>query len=109
MRAKRYGWRDITIRFACDRTTAWRRWQRAIGMVVDQLNGVVYGVGFWRDLARVVGNPASIARRKAPATFSRFGHMVTLWSDQWRCDSESHGPRRKFLPKINAGAQAGAL
>jgi hypothetical protein len=28
MRAKRYGWRDITIRFACDRTTAWRRWQR---------------------------------------------------------------------------------
>jgi hypothetical protein len=25
MRAKRYGWRDITIRFACDRTTAWRR------------------------------------------------------------------------------------
>jgi hypothetical protein len=30
MRAKRYGWRDITIRFACDRTTAWRHWQRAL-------------------------------------------------------------------------------
>ena len=30
MRAKRYGWRDITIRFACDRTTAWRRWQQAL-------------------------------------------------------------------------------
>ncbi|BAP88864.1 uncharacterized protein E1O_17330 [Burkholderiales bacterium GJ-E10] len=41
MRAKRYGWRDITIRFACDRTTAWRRWQRALRTVADQLNGVV--------------------------------------------------------------------
>lgn len=41
MRAKRYGWRDITIRFACDRTTAWRRWQRALKTVADQLNGVV--------------------------------------------------------------------
>ena len=39
--AKRYGWRDITIRFACDRTTAWRRWQRALQTVADQLNGVV--------------------------------------------------------------------
>lgn len=39
MRAKRYGWRDITIRFACDRTTAWRRWQRALEIVVDKLNG----------------------------------------------------------------------
>jgi hypothetical protein len=41
MRAKRYGWRDITIRFACDRTTAWRRWQKALQTVVDQLNGCV--------------------------------------------------------------------
>lgn len=39
MRAKRYGWRDITIRFACDRTTAWRRWQKALQTVADQLNG----------------------------------------------------------------------
>ena len=38
MRAKRYGWRDITIRFACDRTTAWRRWQSALKTVADQLN-----------------------------------------------------------------------
>ena len=38
MRAKRYSWRDITIRFACDRTTAWRRWQQALQIVVDQLN-----------------------------------------------------------------------
>lgn len=38
MRAKRYGWRDITIRFACDRTTAWRRWQRALEIVAAQLN-----------------------------------------------------------------------
>ena len=41
MRAKRYGWRDITIRFACDRTTAGRQWQRAVQTVADQLNGVV--------------------------------------------------------------------
>ena len=38
MRAKRYGWRDITIRFACDRTTAWRRWQQALQIVVNRLN-----------------------------------------------------------------------
>ena len=38
MRAKRYRWRDITIRFACDRTTAWRRWQSALKTVADQLN-----------------------------------------------------------------------
>jgi Domain of unknown function (DUF6362) len=38
MRAKRYGWREITIRFACDRTTAWRHWQRALQTVTDQLN-----------------------------------------------------------------------
>lgn len=41
MRAKRYGWREITIRFACDRTTAWRHWQRAMQTVADRLNGVV--------------------------------------------------------------------
>ena len=39
MRAKRYGWRDITIRFACDRTTAWRRWQEALLIVTLKLNG----------------------------------------------------------------------
>ena len=38
MPAKRYSWRDITIRFACDRTTAWRRWQQALQIVVDRLN-----------------------------------------------------------------------
>ena len=40
MRAKRYGWRDVCTRFACDRTTAWRRWQKAIQAVADQLNTV---------------------------------------------------------------------
>ena len=45
MRAKRYGWRDITIRFACDRTTAWRRWQQALQIVVDRLN-VKPGIAF---------------------------------------------------------------
>ena len=39
MRAKRYGWRDITTRFACDRTTAWRRWQTALLIVTLRLNG----------------------------------------------------------------------
>lgn len=38
MRAKRYGWRDITIRFACDRSTAWRRWQKALELIATQLN-----------------------------------------------------------------------
>ncbi|HCX33817.1 MAG TPA: RNA polymerase subunit sigma, partial [Rhodocyclaceae bacterium] len=28
-------------RFACDRTTAWRRWQKALQTVADQLNGCV--------------------------------------------------------------------
>ncbi len=42
MRAKEYDWKDICRRFGCERTTAWRRWQRAIGVIVSQLNqGVV--------------------------------------------------------------------
>lgn len=40
MRAKQYEWKDICRRFGCDRTTAWRRWHRALQMVVDRLNGV---------------------------------------------------------------------
>jgi hypothetical protein len=40
MRAKRYGWRDITIRFACDRTTAWRRLAEGAGdRWLTNLNG----------------------------------------------------------------------
>ncbi len=39
MRADNYCWREITRRFACDRTTAWRRWQRALELVAVQLNG----------------------------------------------------------------------
>ena len=38
MRAKRHGWRDISIRFACNRTTAWRRWQKALETVTARLN-----------------------------------------------------------------------
>jgi Domain of unknown function (DUF6362) len=38
LRAKRYGWRDITQRMGCDRTTAWRRWNKALQVVVDRLN-----------------------------------------------------------------------
>ena len=39
MRAKRYGWREIGIRFACCTRTAQRHWQVAIFAVVEQLNG----------------------------------------------------------------------
>lgn len=38
MRARRFGWRDIMKRFACDRTTAWRRWHRALDRVAERLN-----------------------------------------------------------------------
>jgi hypothetical protein len=40
MRAERYDWHQIGRRFACDRTTAWRRWQRALTVVTDKLNTV---------------------------------------------------------------------
>lgn len=39
MRADGYRWREITRRFGCDRTTAWRRWQLALECVVINLNG----------------------------------------------------------------------
>ena len=38
MRAKRYGWRDISIRFACCTKTAQRHWQKALEAVVAKLN-----------------------------------------------------------------------
>jgi hypothetical protein len=38
MRAKRYDWVEIGKRFACERTTAWRRWKRDMQMVADRLN-----------------------------------------------------------------------
>ncbi len=40
MRANRYGWRDVCTRFACDRTTAWRRWKAALSLIALHLNGV---------------------------------------------------------------------
>lgn len=40
MRAKRYGWREIAIRFACCTKTAQRHWARALQSVTDQLNAV---------------------------------------------------------------------
>jgi len=39
MRAEEWEWKDIARRFACNRTTAWRWWQRALGKVVDRLHG----------------------------------------------------------------------
>jgi len=37
MRAKRYEWHQIGRRFGCDRTTAWRRWQRALYLIAERL------------------------------------------------------------------------
>ena len=39
MRAKRYGWREIGIRFACCTKTAQRHWQKAMQNLADHLNG----------------------------------------------------------------------
>ena len=41
MRAKRYGWRDIAIRFACCTKTAQRHWQAALQCVAQRLNTIV--------------------------------------------------------------------
>ena len=38
MRAKHYEWKFICRRLGRDRTTAWRRWQKALQIVVDHLN-----------------------------------------------------------------------
>jgi hypothetical protein len=38
MRAEERGWREICRRFGCDRTTAWRRWQKALDIVACRLN-----------------------------------------------------------------------
>ncbi len=38
MRAEERQWRDICRRFGCDRTTAWRRWQKALDIVACRLN-----------------------------------------------------------------------
>ena len=37
MRAQRYPWKEVCCRFACDRTTAGRRWQAALAIVVEHL------------------------------------------------------------------------
>jgi hypothetical protein len=39
MRAEEWEWKDIGRRFGCDRTTAWRHWRKALGIVADRLNG----------------------------------------------------------------------
>ena len=60
MRAEERGWRAIGRRFGCDRTTAWRRWQRALQIVVECLetersrgaviHGGVHGKSLWPEL-----------------------------------------------------------
>ena len=39
MRAKRREWKEICRCFGCNRTTAWRRWQKAMALVASNLNG----------------------------------------------------------------------
>jgi len=38
MRADQHEWKTICRRFGCDRTTAWRRWQKALAKVALHLN-----------------------------------------------------------------------
>ena len=38
MRAEHHEWREICKRFACDRSTAWRRWKRDMQVLADKLN-----------------------------------------------------------------------
>jgi DNA-directed RNA polymerase specialized sigma24 family protein len=40
MRAEDWDWKDIARRFGCERTTAWRRWRKALSRVAEHLNGV---------------------------------------------------------------------
>ena len=44
MRAKHYERKFICRRLGRDRTTAWRRWQKALQIVVDHLNDRRSGV-----------------------------------------------------------------
>ena len=41
MRAQQREWKDICRCLGCDRTTAWRRWQKALQTIADHLNGVI--------------------------------------------------------------------
>lgn len=56
MRAKEYEWKDVCRRFGCDRTTAWRRWQRALAVVAERLNAPTKALASqtisWQDLAK---------------------------------------------------------
>lgn len=38
MRAQRCKWKEICARFGCERSTARRRWERALKVVVERLN-----------------------------------------------------------------------
>lgn len=50
MRARQDEWKFICRRLGCNRTTAWRRWQKALQIVVDHLNAAHTGVT-WRAAA----------------------------------------------------------
>ena len=41
MRAEEQPWKEIARHYACDRSTAWRHWRKAVGIVARNLNGGV--------------------------------------------------------------------
>jgi hypothetical protein len=84
MRAKRYGWRDITIRFACDRTTAWRRWQRALQTSPINSKVAVAKRGQFRVMlaAFVLAVPLLAVSRPQPATKQPDRGSIQLSSGQ---------------------------
>ena len=55
MRAKRYEWHQIGRRFGCDRTTAWRRWTKALQTIADRLNASKSSP----TMTKSAGNPPS--------------------------------------------------
>jgi len=52
MRAKRYGWREIAIRFACCTKTAQRHWQAALDQVAANLNAASGQKAFLPNFAK---------------------------------------------------------
>jgi hypothetical protein len=111
MRAKRYGWRDITIRFACDRTTAWRRWQRHCRRSPTNSMACVHRVGFgviwraWSACACISGVSGF-----CPATKRRSGRSISsiFWT---AVTAEASGPGKRgpSWPKSNAGGASATL
>ena len=118
MRAKRYGWRDITIRFACDRTTAWRRWQRAMEIVAANLNseGVRLpskNVGNLGQCLPCLSSPCLVCPFRGPVALQQNGPVggsisAIFWTAV-TVEAMGPGKRGPSWPKTNAGGASAAL